>query len=332
MVSASMEAIELYAAESVAPAGVVSTYDKVRASQRLVPLAELPHRPHSVFAPHLPLSWSFGFDLLSGTTVAVPTELVTLGEPPELLSPFQRSSNGLASGVAAVEAVYAGLLEVIERDAVACQRAAARATGAGLPRVEAESLRALPLVRDLLDRLAAAQAMVVVYDCTVDTGVTVYLARLWDAAQRASGVYTGSGAHLDPQIAIVRAITEAAQSRTVYTAGTRDDLSRRAFVQHRAHASAAVVRGLLDQPATVDARVRAARSLASATFEADIRFLLGRLEAVGVGQCVVVDLTPPEFGAAVSVVRVVVPGLAGTEAQRGSTSPRAERFARCIAV
>jgi ribosomal protein S12 methylthiotransferase accessory factor YcaO len=46
-----------------------------------------------------------------------------------------------------------------------------------------------------------------------------------------------------------------------------------------------------------------------ATFEEDVDWILSRLEKIGIGEVVCVDLTRPEFD--IPVVRVVIPGLEG---------------------
>jgi ribosomal protein S12 methylthiotransferase accessory factor len=77
-------------------------------------------------------------------------------------------------------------------------------------------------------------------------------------------------------------------------------------------------------PAPVDARERP--SLATDSFEGDVRYVLGRLKAVGLDQVIVFDLTLPGFD--VSVVRVVVPGLEGYVIDYYSPGPRAVAFSK----
>jgi ribosomal protein S12 methylthiotransferase accessory factor len=50
-------------------------------------------------------------------------------------------------------------------------------------------------------------------------------------------------------------------------------------------------------------------------FEAEVKWLLERLAAAGVGQALMVDLTRPEFG--IPVVRAVIPGLEGSDHHAG---------------
>ena len=330
MASAAMEAIELFAAENADLPCVASTLAALSDAHAVVALEALPMRRHAIVAPHLPIRWTYGVDLLNAQCLAVPLDIVTLDDDLTSTTPFYRTSSGLASGAVLAEALLAALLEVIERDAVACQRAAARAASRGLPRVRLESLSQMPIVQDLLRRFEEAEVETALYDCTVDTAIPVYLARVWDRDTRHVGVCYGSGAHLDPEIAIVRALTEAAQSRAVYIAGSRDDLFARGFAQFKAQDSASVIASLAREPATVDAS--AAHSMASSTFEEDVECILQRLRSVGVTSVVMVDLTPAVFEDRVSVVRVIAPGLAGAWVEHGGRSARAETFAQRAAA
>jgi YcaO-like protein with predicted kinase domain len=293
-VSAAMEAIEFFSAES-------TPVHEVQCSYR-----ELPHaavmslEDYAPYPTDVPLSWTVGMDLMSGKPRFVPSDLVTLRGQNDRLTPFPVTSHGLGAGAVLVEAILVALLEVIERSAVRSWR--------NPPRVAPDSLRERPLARKLIEQIGEGGAEIAIYDCQSDVGIPVYFARLWDAREAYAGVYSGSGAHLDREIAVVRAITEAAQSRAVYIAGARDDLSTRAFVQHRAHASPSILERLRSQPAI--AQMRDARDCANETFEDDLGYLLARLETTGRCECIVVDLTPSEFRGIVSVTRVVIPGLA----------------------
>jgi ribosomal protein S12 methylthiotransferase accessory factor len=328
-VSAAMEAIEVFHAEVAQPDEIHCAYADLVEMESVADPYELPLIRDAIFHPRLTESWTLAADLLAGGQVAVPTQLVTLALPRATTRSFFRSSNGLASGAVGVEALLAALLEVVERDAVACCREAARVAGRSLPRVDLNSLQRWPLVADVLHLLADARVRPIVYDCTVDTNIPVYMARLWDERQPAMGVYLGSGAHLDPEIAVLRALTEAAQSRAVYIAGARDDLSGRAYVQFRAHAADRLVAALESQPATIEAT---SESAAADTFEADVQSICERLETIGVRHVAMVELTLPEFKHALSVVRVVVPGLATPAVERGHPSRRTVAFAEKLAA
>jgi YcaO-like protein with predicted kinase domain len=319
-VSAAMECIERYHGEQVDVPQVHAAYDELEPGPGRIPLELLPLSRHSLFSPRRPERWSMGWDLVGQREVAVPGVMVGLerqrAERTELLS-FQASSNGLASGNTFLEAVTAGLLELVERDAVACQRVL-EAQGTPTPVVRLDTLRQ-PLVADLLRRLDEAGVSVVLHDCTVDTGIPVYTAYLYDRLTRHVGIYRGYGAHLDPEIAMVRAITEAVQGRLIYITGSRDDFFRHNYLRLKLNDSESTARMFDGMTPTLDAGARP--SLATPTFEGDLHLIVDRLRAVGLHQVIVLDLTLPEFD--VSVVRVLCPGLEGYVTDYYAPGPRA---------
>ncbi len=329
-VSAAMEGIELFHAEAAQPASVTAAYAELSRQHTLIPIDQLPLSRHAVFSPTGREVWTFGRDLLHARhPVGVPLECVVLpmrsARPASLFS-FQTTSNGLASGNSYIEALVVALLELIERDAIAASRGAAEWFGVRLPRVGLEGTRQWPLVRELLERIESAGLRVLVYDCSIDTRVPVFLALLYDAGERQIGVAEGGGAHLDPELALVRALTEAIQARGVGIAGARDDRFGRDLARIRLTDSHRRVAMLEAQPCTVD--VHAFSSEAAPSFTRDMELLLDRLARVGIQQAIAFDLTLPDFGDALSVVRVVVPGLDGPGMVRDRPSPRAAKLAR----
>jgi ribosomal protein S12 methylthiotransferase accessory factor len=146
-----------------------------------------------------------------------------------------------------------------------------------------------------------------VYDCTVDTVVPTYNALAHDTIDHGVAVVKGSGAHLDPEIAILRAITEALQARLNFIAGSRDDVFRSAFSRSRADWGKAVAAIALERQQSPHAARR--DSGAHATFEEDAHALLARVRSTGLEQAIIFDITPESFP--IHVVRVVVPGLEG---------------------
>jgi ribosomal protein S12 methylthiotransferase accessory factor len=325
MASAAMECVERYHGETARPPEIRASYDEVAREQAVVPIERLMRVKAGHLTPRLPLSWTLGTNLFDDAPVAAPALMVRLdkgahGERPR--PPFASDSNGLSAGNNLLEAVNGGLLECIERDAVTCHRLA---WGAGHPppRVRLETVEH-PATRELLERCARADVAVVLLDCTVDTGVPVYMAYLYDKVMRHVGLYNGYGAHLDPGIAMVRAITEAVQGRLVYIAGARDDFFRHVDLRWRLSDDAAALREIEALPPTLDARARA--SLATSSFEGDVRVALDRLRAVGVDQALVFDLTLPGFD--VSAVRVLILGLEAPESELCVPGARARAFVK----
>lgn len=303
-VSALMESIECWHAEERAP-------DRIATARALGPRAiaiakALPRVKPVPLDRALP--WVRGWPLGGARPVWVPWEAVTLdcvyaGARAPI---FDVSSNGLASGNTLAEAVMHGLCEVIERDAEATWRA----TGADRRVV----LETIPdrRVRALIERIAAAGCRLWLWDLTSDVGVPVFgCGIMHDPAipsWRAVGFYQGFGCHLDPAIAMLRAITEAVQTRMTYIAGARDDFFP---IDYRRSIDRALLRRVwkrfaapADEP--VDARAHAAPALDD--FGDALALVCERLAAAGAPEVIVVDLRRASFD--VPVVKVLVPGRA----------------------
>jgi ribosomal protein S12 methylthiotransferase accessory factor len=119
-------------------------------------------------------------------------------------------------------------------------------------------------------------------------------------------MFSGYGCHLAPGVALLRALTEAVQSRLTMISGSRDDL----FYRDYAHCSNADDLARMIEQVTTPPPVRDFRSrapIATASFEGDLAALLVRLREIGVARAIAVDLTRADLG--IPVVKVVVPGL-----------------------
>lgn len=323
MVSGAMEAFELHAAETAKLPFIRATYRELCASYAAPALENLPFSRQSLFTTDWPFHWCLGWDLVSQAEVPVPYATVGMSRTEASLAnlgAFQVSSNGLGAGNSFLEAVAAGLYEVIERDAVACQHHAALHNGHSFPLLEEAELRSRPLVATVLERCDRADVRVVVYDSTADTQVPTYVAISYDRIDHGVGLMKGSGAHLDPEVALLRAITEALQSRLNFIAGSRDDIFRSAF--SRARANWRTMSEKLEHAFDDDSpRGRLGESRAAATFESDVHYLLTNVRKAGLEHVVIVDLTPEDFP--VHVVRVLVPGMEGYMHHSYRPGPRA---------
>ena len=299
-VSALMESLETWTAEQLELPRVRGSYRTLGKRRRVVDVRRLP-RPRGRLDLDARWDWVEGMDLISGEPILVPAQAVTLDTTFTRAPVFDVSSNGLASGNVLVEAIVHGLCEVIERDA----EAAWRRDGDDRRLV----LDSLP-EHGVIDRIVASGARVIIWDLASRVGLcTIGCAIMEDPREpswRALGVYQGFGAHLDPAIAIARALTEAAQTRVTYLAGGRDDF----FPHDYARATdrdvlAQMWAGLPDgEPVMFDELPSfPARSLGD---ELDV--LLGLVRDAGFAEVIAVELTHPKLG--VPVAKVIVPGLA----------------------
>jgi ribosomal protein S12 methylthiotransferase accessory factor len=326
--SAVMESVESWHAERPLLALRHGSYEDLRYSLPLVDPGLLPCHVDSIFTPHTQLLWAEGTNLKDGTSIWVPYEMVHTNYTLPLPTGhgcFQATSNGLASGNHWIEAVIHGLAEVIERDA--------RTLWNLLPvdaqddtRLDLETV-ADPVCRSLLARFARAGVAVGVWDMTADTGVPTFIARIVQAdgiGGRLIRPASGYGTHLVPEIALARALTEAAQSRLTFISGARDDMQREDYERFLTDHEQAL---WLDR-IRLGAPVRDFNEIVrwrGTSLRADLAELRHRLGRVGIEDVIVVDLTRPEIG--IPVVRVIVPALEGVD---GSThyclGPRARRL------
>jgi ribosomal protein S12 methylthiotransferase accessory factor len=309
-VSGAMEAFELYSAETAPLNCVRASYKDLSNAYPLPAVDDMPLAHNNVFDVEWPLHWFLGWDLITQSEVPVPAATIGMSRSKALLTSvgsFQITSNGLGAGNSFLEAIAAGLYEVVERDAIACSFYASILRNRPMPVVPDTMLREYALVAHVLECCDRAQMKVSVYDCTIDTKIPTYSAFVYDSTDRGVGVVKGTGTHLDPEVAILRAITEALQGRLNFIAGSRDDVFRTAFVRVRADWSRAVaaIQHLQHESPKADARI----SQATNTFEEDLAAIVTLIRAAGVKHVVVADLTPSDFP--VFVVRVIVPGFEG---------------------
>ncbi len=140
------------------------------------------------------------------------------------------------------------------------------------------------------------------------------------------GDFWGAGCHFDRDVALIRALTEAAQSRLTYIVGARDDLDHELYAEPRVPL---LFEDLLDfwEQGVTRRRYSDVPSCAADSFEADLETLLSRLRAAGLPQAIVIDLTDEKIG--IPVVKTVVPGLeAHDEHDRLQRGIRARAFLR----
>ncbi len=309
--SALMESVEAYHAETITLPLRYCSFEELRYTHRVVDVELLPAIATSSFHPNMRILWCEGVDLISEEPAFVPHELVhsdyTWPYPPGS-GCFAGSSNGLASGNHLLEAVSHGICEVVERDA----------TSLWMLRRPAEQIERSvdaatvddPACREVLERFERAGLAVAVWETTSDVGIASFLCVIFqpeDDPARPLPPAAGAGCHPSRAIALLRALTEAAQSRLVQISGSRDDLSRDLYSRHHHDVNLVALRGQMNRPRP--RRFREAPDWDSDTLDGDVEWELGRLAQAGLREVITVDLTKELFD--IPVVRVVIPGLEG---------------------
>jgi ribosomal protein S12 methylthiotransferase accessory factor len=321
--SAVMETTESYHAENIILPLRLGTFHDLRARECVVDVDAIPRPFGSAFRSDLPLLWIEGDDWLQRERVWVPFQIVHTVYTTSMrfdLNCFTCSSNGLASGNHLLEAASHAICEVIERDADA-RFSRLFETEQEARRVDLTTVDD-PDCQNVLARYVRAGVAVAVWDTTSDVGVASFRCLITDRSDdllRPVSPTMGMGCHPVRHIALLRALTEAAQSRLTVISGARDDAPRQEYIV----ATEATNRDIMRRRALIEGERPFCRtpSFETDTFEEDVAWELGQLRRAGRDRVVLVDLTLPDIGLA--VVRAVIPGMEFESGAAGRRRPAA---------
>ncbi len=267
--------------------------------------------PKSLILPPLPfdlqkkeLNWIKAINIKNDSECMVPADAVyhpyNVTDGPNL---FKSNTNGLASGNLIEEAVFHGMTEVIERDAWSLFEIKRRKA----PEIDPETIKN-PLINELLEKFNKTGIHVKIVNLTSDVEVTTIAAVSDDTVLKDPALLTlGVGTHLDPEIAVMRALTEVAQSRATQIHGTREDTTRAVFMRKAGYKRMKRINkhwfGELEEVINLDE----IKNYAGKSFKEDIETTLKLLKKAGFEDILFVDLTKPEIE--IPVVRVIIPGM-----------------------
>ena len=253
-------------------------------------------------------------------TIALPADLVFLPfEQAAGATMFGSTSTGLASGNTLEEATLHALLEVLERDAVAmnsARNASCRIEPGELP----------PAFAAMARDWANLGVELAVRFIPNEFDLPCFEACLYEAASDTVNLAGGFGLHLDRDIAVARAICEAAQSRVGHIHGGRADVTH--FYERCAPENRAARRAA--DAASVAAHFDASRRIAFAdvpqmacagrAVPALLEAVLARLRERGFGTVLRHRFAADLRG--LHVVKVVVPRCEDFEPRHPRIGPR----------
>ena len=314
-----------------------------------------------------------GFDLLSGEKILVPAEIALYRHFPKhpvvhAFSCFH--TNGLASGNVLEEAVCHALCEVIERDAVSIADLCASSIPYNILSQITESFMKLnkkkypfnkildghnfvddssmfpevdisEIAKDfepinlLLRKFARARIPLTIKDITQQgIGIPTFVASSVEWLTQDYGYFAkGFGTHPDARIALVRAMTEASQTRAINIQGARDDLKRIKYNEndeiYNRKWQFMPAKTLQDKESDSKRNIIKFSKMRTDVNEDildDINLILRKLKDSGLKRVIIVDLTNPNIG--IPVVRVIVPGLEAFEVTQSVMGQRAKQHFR----
>ncbi|WP_086824496.1 YcaO-like family protein [Allokutzneria sp. NRRL B-24872] len=245
--------------------------------------------------PHGRLVCVMAEDIVDGTRIALPAELVF---SPYKENPGQRifgtSTNGLSSGNTVEEATLHGLAEVIERDVNAFNHIADRSRLVKLDNPP-------PEIAELVAKVEAAGLRAVLRYTPNEFGLPYVAGFILEPGDDVPiAIAHGAGLHPVRDIAAVRGLCEAAQSRLTGIHGGRDDLLAGGRYTPRAGDVAALRARVTD--ATDAVRYSEIPTHPVTSIDSALQLLLDRLQR----KVYRVILSTMDSLAA---VRVIVPGL-----------------------
>jgi ribosomal protein S12 methylthiotransferase accessory factor len=258
------------------------------------------------FDPEANIEWSPVWSLTRREARYLPTAFCYYDYPqPDEQTYCIACSNGNAAGNTLEEAVLQGFLELVERDSVALWWY----NRVRRPRVDLDSFG-----EPYLDRLRAFLREhgreFWVLDLTADLGIPVFASVCRRTGGSPEQIVPGFGAHLDPRVALLRAVTEMNQMlASPLLEPVARELSGQDADPETAHwlKTATVANQPYLLPAEGPPLTAASYCQAwSDDVREDVRTCQARVEGAGM-EMLILDQTRPEIG--LPVAKVIVPGL-----------------------
>lgn len=302
--SAMMEAFERYSAEineedtQKFETGLYSEMDGAINPEELI----LP--PLSYHQDKTRLDWVKAVEVTDEQEYLIPANAIYHPYTPlEGAMLFKSNTNGLASGNRIEEAVYHGITEVVERDAWSIFEAKKQPTR----EVVCDGTEN-QLIREVLDKFRQKGIDVKLLDLTADVDITTIAAVADDTVLKDPALLSlGVGTHLNHEVAVIRALTEVAQSRATQIHGTREDTTRAVFMRKAGYERMKRINRHWFSDDHKLAELSSLEDKSKESFREDIETCVELLQKNGFKKIYYTDLSRSEIE--IPVVRVIIPGM-----------------------
>ena len=306
--SAMMEGFERYSAEKQCENLVTGTVSEISSKGNTIDIESLnlPKDFKKENIELLNLEWNICHDLISGDNYYVPSNAIYhpyVLEDNSCQSLFKSNTNGLASGNSLEEAILHGMFEVIERDAWSIFEL----THKNYKQIDLDSIES-ETVNDAISKFSENDIKIKLMDFTADVNIPTIAASADDTLLKDAGLLTlGIGTHLDPEVAVLRALTEVAQSRATQIHGAREDTVRADFARTAGYERMKRINKYYFQEEDEKIRLSDIENRSTDSITKDIDIVLEELKSNEIEHMLYYDLTRPELN--VNVVRVIIPTM-----------------------
>ncbi len=253
----------------------------------------------------LSLEWSKSKDIISNKEYYIPTNAIyhPYISKDDSQNLFKSNTNGLASGNILEEAILHGIFEVIERDAWSIFEL----THKNYAQIDISSIENEVII-DIIDKFESEGIKIKLMDFTADIKIPTIAASADDTITRDAGLLTlGMGTHLDPEVAILRALTEVAQSRATQINGAREDTVRADFAREAGYERMKRINKYYFRDEEEQIKLSDIENKSTSSITKDIEIVKDELISNDIQKILYTNLTRPELD--VSVVRVVIPEM-----------------------
>lgn len=300
-ISAAMESIEGYHLENPKPTDLTGSYHELI-------------NTHSVLSPELfthpsiqyknshshSMGWARTHDVISNQEYYIPHSLTHLNTSEWRFeySFLNVTSNGIAAGNTRDEAICHALYELIERNAIFDWHSVSsdkQHTQLILP----ESIDYTP-AQNIIKRIQQNNLLINLWEVTNSIGVPTIYCELIDPNATTFNSFTGAGTHLNKHIALMRALTEAAQTRLTLISGSRDDI----FPEYYRNRSPSQYN---DTPTPTKSYVKCYQPEYQQNFTQNISQLCKLIQAAGYERILMVEHTKKEIG--IPVIQMFIPAM-----------------------
>ena len=253
----------------------------------------------------LSLEWSKSIDLISNREYYIPTNAIyhPYISKDDSQSLFKSNTNGLASGNILEEAILHGIFEIIERDAWSIFEL----THKNYAQIDISSIEN-EIIIDIIEKFESEGIKIKLMDFTADIKIPTIAASADDTITKDAGLLTlGMGTHLDPEVAILRALTEVAQSRATQINGAREDTVRADFAREAGYERMKRINKFYFRDEEEQIKLSDIENKSTSSITRDIEIVKDELVSNDIQKILYSNLTRPELD--VSVVRVVIPEM-----------------------